>query len=140
MVRTLFNLLPYACLLVATSASAGDLQVDLQDVFTHTGTLHVAVVDGPAGWNNQAKPVQARSLKAEADKVHLVFKNLPAGDYAVLVTHDQNDNGKLDTNMLGIPVEGYGFSNNPQLMRKPTFEEARVHVPAEGSTISVILR
>ena len=141
MTRSLLNCLPYACLLLATtSASAGDLQIDLTDIRTHTGTLHMAVVDGPAGWSNQAKPVQAQSIKAEADQAHFVFKDLPAGDYAVLVTHDENGNGKLDTNMLGVPVEGYGFSNNRELMRKPTFEEARVHVPAEGSTITIILR
>jgi len=35
----------------------------------------------------------------------------------------ENDNSKLDSNIIGIPLEGYGFSNNPQVMRKPTFEK-----------------
>lgn len=140
MVRTLMNCLPYACLLVAASASAGDLQVNLQDIRVQTGTLHMSVVDGPDGWNQKAKPVQAQSAKVTGETAHFAFKDLPAGDYAVMVTQDENDNGKLDTNMLGVPVEGYGFSNNPQVMRKPTWEEARVHVPAEGSTITIILR
>jgi uncharacterized protein (DUF2141 family) len=138
--RTLLNCLPYACLLLATSASAGDLQVNLHDIRTHAGTLHMAVVDGPEGWDSKAKPVQAQSAKATEDDARFVFKNLPAGDYAVLVTHDENDNGKLDSNMLGIPVEGYGFSNNPQVMRKPTFEEARFHVPANGTSVDITLR
>ncbi|WP_282295392.1 MULTISPECIES: DUF2141 domain-containing protein [unclassified Stenotrophomonas] len=140
MIRSLMNCLPYACLLVAASANAGDLQVNLQDIRVQTGTLHMSVVDGPDGWNQKAKPVQAQSAKVTGDTAHFDFKNLPAGDYAVMVTQDENDNGKLDTNMLGVPVEGYGFSNNPQVMRKPTWEEARVHVPAEGSTITIILR
>ncbi len=138
--RSLLNCLPYACLLMATSASAGDLQVNLHDIRTHTGTLNMAVVDGPAGWDSKTKPVQAQSAKATGDEARFVFKNLPAGDYAVLVTHDENDNGKLDTNLLGIPVEGYGFSNNPQVMRKPTFEEARFTVPANGASIDITLR
>lgn len=140
MIRSLMTCLPYACLLVAASASAGNLQVNLEGIRTQTGTLHMSVVDGPAGWNQQAKPVQAQSAKASASTAHFDFKDLPAGDYAVMVTHDENDNGKLDTNMMGIPLEGYGFSNNPQVMRKPTYEEARVHVPAEGSTITINLR
>jgi len=40
------------------------------------------------------------------------IKNLKAGKYAVRYFHDENINGNLDTNLVGIPTEGYGFSNN----------------------------
>ena len=40
--------------------------------------------------------------------------------------HDENDNNQLDTNFLGIPSEGYGFSNNPNVMRRAHFDEARL--------------
>ena len=40
------------------------------------------------------------------------FESIPAGTYAVSVFHDENSNGKLDTNFLGIPREGVGASNN----------------------------
>ena len=140
MIRSLMNCLPYACLLVAASASAGDLQVNLEGIRVQSGTLKMSVVDGPEGWNQKAKPVQAQAAKVTGETAHFAFKDLPAGDYAVMVIQDENDNGKFDTNALGIPLEGYGFSSNLQLMRKPTFEEARVHVPAEGSTITITLR
>ncbi|MCS4236881.1 DUF2141 domain-containing protein [Stenotrophomonas sp. BIGb0135] len=140
MIRNALFCLPFAGLLLAASASAGDLQVDLHGIRVHTGTVRLAVVDGTAGWDGKAAPVQAQRLAPSTDDAHVVFKNLPAGDYAVLVTHDENDNGTLDTNIVGIPVEGYGFSNNPQVQRKPTFDEARVHVPADGAAISIALR
>ena len=57
----------------------------------------------------------------------------------MLLTHDENDNGKLDTNLVGMPVEGYGFSNNPQVMRKQTFDEASVDVPAAGTLLPVAM-
>ena len=41
---------------------------------------------------------------------------------------------------MGMPTEGYGFSNNPAEMRKPTFEEARFELEAAGSAITVHLR
>jgi len=48
------------------------------------------------------------------------------GDYAVAVFHDRNANSKLDT-LIGIPREGYGFSNNPGFMaRAPKFEESAI--------------
>ncbi len=57
----------------------------------------------------------------------------------MLLTHDENDNGKLDTNLVGMPVEGYGFSNNPQVMRKPTFDE-RASTYRAGTAIDITLR
>ena len=54
--------------------------------------------------------------------------------------HDENDNGKLDTNFMGIPVEGYGFSNNPQVMRRAFFSEAKFDVTGAPTAIVVRLR
>jgi uncharacterized protein (DUF2141 family) len=65
---------------------------------------------------------------------------VPAGSYAVVVFHDENDNGKIDRSVLGIPREDYGFSNNPKLLlRKPTFDEARFAVDAQDATIAIRL-
>jgi uncharacterized protein (DUF2141 family) len=52
--------------------------------------------------------IEAKSLTAQ-----VVFDKLPQGEYAVSLIHDENMNGKLDYNFFGMPVEGYGFSNNP---------------------------
>lgn len=41
-----------------------------------------------------------------------VFSHLPAGNYAIAILHDENDDLKMNTNFFGIPKEGYGFSNN----------------------------
>ena len=53
--------------------------------------------------------------------------------------HDENDNNKLDANFLGIPFEGYGFSNNPNVMRRATFDEARFQLKTDA-TITIRLR
>lgn len=53
------------------------------------------------------------------------FANIPPGKYAMVVIHDENMNGKLDTNWLGVPNEGYGFSNNAKaLLSAPSFSDA----------------
>ena len=82
----------------------------------------------------------AQSAAPTGTRARFEFKDLPPGDYAVMVMHDENGNGKLDSNMIGMPVEGYGFSNNPNVMRKPTFEEARFTLPQAGATIGISLR
>jgi uncharacterized protein (DUF2141 family) len=49
----------------------------------------------------------------------------PAGSYAPVVLHDENMNGKLDTNWLGVPKEGYGFSNDARAsVGAPSFDDA----------------
>lgn len=50
--------------------------------------------------------------------------NIQKGTYAISIFHDENNNGKLDTNFFGVPKEGFGFSNNPKVnFSKPTFKE-----------------
>ncbi|MDR0536593.1 MAG: DUF2141 domain-containing protein [Tannerellaceae bacterium] len=50
----------------------------------------------------------------------IAFNDLPQGQYAVSVYQDSNGNGQLDKNILGIPKEKYGFSNNSD---RPDFEK-----------------
>ena len=123
----------------APPAQAGELTVSITNVRTDKGTLMVSVTNTEAGWNNQEKPVAATKLAATG-KDAVVHFTLPAGSYAVQVMHDENDNGKLDTNFMGIPAEGYGFSNNPQVMRKANFSEAKFDIGDAASSIVINLR
>jgi uncharacterized protein (DUF2141 family) len=50
--------------------------------------------------------------------------DVEAGEYAIAIFQDENRNGELDSNFIGIPKEPYGFSNNLEKMRPPSFEEA----------------
>ena len=99
----------------------------------------LSLVDSDAAWSNKAKPVAVKKAAAEKGEMRFTFSDLPAGVYAVQVMHDENDNNQLDANFLGIPSEGYGFSNNPQVMRRATFEEARFAFKADA-TITIRLR
>ncbi len=137
---SLLALLALLALAALPATHAADLAIDLREVRAQTGQLHVALVDSAAAWDDKAAPVRAVGVTPSGTPAHLVFRDLPAGDYAVKVMHDENGNGKLDTNMLGMPLEGYGFSNDPKVMRKPTFEEARFALPAEGAAIAITLR
>jgi uncharacterized protein (DUF2141 family) len=54
-----------------------------------------------------------------------VFTGVPAGKYAIVVYHDENANGHFDQNAFGMPMEGYGFSNNAApLFDAPNFAAA----------------
>jgi len=128
-----------AMCVLANAVHAAELVVTITDIRAAQGSLMLKLVDSDAAWNSQAKPVAARKVAAEKGEMQFRFSDLPEGVYAVQVMHDENDNDKLDTNFLGIPSEGYGFSNNPQVMRRATFEEARFELKADA-TITIRLR
>jgi len=59
------------------------------------------------------------------DSALCVFVDVPAGKYAIVVYHDENHNGHFDQNAFGMPMEGYGFSNNAApLFDAPNFAAA----------------
>ncbi len=138
--RRLSRLVAVVSLLSAAAASAADLTVRIDGVRNQVGQLMLSLVDSSAGWENQVKPVAGRQVAADAKTIELVFSDLVAGDYALMVFHDENDNGKLDSNLIGMPVEGYGFSNNPQVMRKPTWDESRFTLAEDGQVVVIDLR
>lgn len=137
-----FRVVPFALIAALSSAGvfAGDLTVKLHGIRAQTGLIKVAVVDSQQAWDGKAAPVQADGAPARAEEASFTFKDLKPGSYAVMITHDENGNGKLDTNIMGIPLEGYGFSNNPQVMRKPTWDEARFTVADSDVVIDIDLR
>lgn len=64
-----------------------------------------------------------------------------AGDYAISVFHDENGDGILNRTLIGLPEEGFGFSNDaPVRLGPPSFSAARVAVPAGSSATAIRLR
>jgi uncharacterized protein (DUF2141 family) len=64
--------------------------------------------------------------KIQDTKARCDFVDVPPGTYALAVIHDENMDGKLGTNWMGVPTEGYGFSSDAQAsMSAPSFEAAR---------------
>jgi uncharacterized protein (DUF2141 family) len=85
-----------------------------------------------------------RTLRTGIDPQTLIaqvtLKNLPRGVYAVSVFHDENMNGRLDKNVLGIPKEGYGASNNPRKsMGPPKFAEAKFQLDQPEKVLEIKL-
>lgn len=135
-----FALAVAVSLAAAGPAAAADLTVELHGIRAQTGVVKIAVVDSQDAWDGKAAPLQGRGAPPRGESASFTFKDLKPGSYAVMITHDENDNGKLDTNVMGMPLEGYGFSNNPRVSRKPTWDEARFSVIDSDVAIDVELR
>lgn len=129
-----------ASLASVAAVHAAALEVEITQIRSRDGQLLVAVHASAEGWDGKIAPTAVRRLTPSGDSAVLHFEGLAPGSYAVQVMHDQNGNGRLDSNFLGRPIEGYGYSNNPQVMRKATFDEARVDVGEGDTRIQLRLR
>lgn len=68
----------------------------------------------------------------------VVFPNLPYGSYAAAFLHDENNNIKMDFNFIGIPKEGFGFSNNAKgMLGPPPFKKAVVYLNANEKKVNI---
>ncbi|MGZ8876304.1 MAG: DUF2141 domain-containing protein [Halobacteriota archaeon] len=83
----------------------------------------------------------AVALRATAAmRSSVVITNLDPGQYAITPFHDENGNGKLDRNALGVPTEPYGFSNNVQsFFGPPAFKKAVMQVSADDEAVRIFL-
>jgi uncharacterized protein (DUF2141 family) len=87
------------------------------------GSLYVGRVDANAGTTSAC-----------------IFVPAP-GVYALALYHDENANQKFDRTGIGLPAEGYGFSNNPAtLAGLPSFRSVRLNVPRSGLTTRITMK
>jgi uncharacterized protein (DUF2141 family) len=123
-----------AALLAPLAASAVNLQVVVADGPATPAVLYVALFDSAEAYV-AGKSVAAQTLPVQDRGAQVAFLGLPPGDYALKVFADENGNGKLDTNLMGIPTERYGFSKDARgNMSAPGFEAASIRIEADLNT------
>ena len=134
-----------ACLLAGAleampgSAAALDLTLEVTNPKLMGGTLYTALYHSADGWMSTARALRTQKTGVQADKTVVQYRDLPPGRYALSIYHDENDNGRLDTNVLGIPRERTGFSSNARgRMGPPSFDDAAVKLE-QDTTLTVKL-
>ena len=102
------------------------IKIIIPNVKTDKGDLLIAIFNQATGFPEDASVAfQTAKLKAQKGKQVFVLDQLAHGRYAIAIFHDENGDGKMNKNMLGIPKEGYGVSNNVKnLMSAPAFKDA----------------
>lgn len=76
-----------------------------------------------------------KKLNAKSHNPVVMFSDVPSGNYAVSVFHDEKDTGKMETNFLGFPKSGIGVSGT--FSKPPTFSSAQIQIPVVGNSIDV---
>ncbi|MDH5748213.1 MAG: DUF2141 domain-containing protein [Rhodospirillales bacterium] len=120
--------------------AAAELRVEVTGLRSPSGVVRMALFANPEDFPDNDKKIASKDVKVNGLSTRAVFKNLSAGNYAVAVFHDENENNIFDRGFLGIPLEGYGFSNNARvILSPPEFAAAAVSLTEGRSDISVTI-
>lgn len=116
------------------------LVVQVNGFANQSGQVCASLFANSQGFPNNRQKVVQRQCTKIAVPTTITFKNLKAGSYAVAVIHDRNNDGTLNRNNLGMPLEGYGFSRNPKTeTAPPKFQDAVVFVAGASTNVQVQL-
>ena len=112
------------------------IRIDVNALRSDRGQVVCALFSSAADFPKKADKALAHVKSTISDR-HATcdFNNVPPGTYAISAFHDENSNGKLDTNFLGIPREGVGASNNAKGHFGPPKFAAAAFQYSEGITI-----
>lgn len=126
----LFAVLMFAnlpAMVSAQSSSCPGIHINILDIRNSKGTVACALFESSAGFPKEylrhATGMMAKEIRDTKARCH--FVGIQPGTYALVVIHDENRDGKLNTNWLGVPTEGYGFSSDAKAtLSAPSFSAA----------------
>jgi len=117
------------------------LSVRVNELNNDKGRVAVALFASPDDFPDQERALAGQLTRIKGGKASVTFQNLLPGRYAVAVLHDENENSKMDFNFLGMPLEGYGFSNDASApFGPPSFGAAAFRLGPRPSFVSVKAR
>ena len=126
--------------LLAAHSWAGDLTVTVDGITPGQGEVRIALFDNANGFPASV-PRSGQTAPAAKPALVFVFKDLAPGRYALSAFQDKNSNQRLDANMMGMPTEPYGFSNDVHgSFGPPKFDDAAFKVDAAPHAITVHLK
>ncbi|SHM70319.1 DUF2141 domain-containing protein [Polaribacter sp. KT 15] len=134
--KTLVSFLVIAMLTLTNDLIAQNktITATVVNVTSDSGKVGFALYDKS---NFRLKPIKASASKIIDGKSVVVFKDVIAGDYAIICYHDRNDNDKMDFRSNGMPLEDYGASNNIMSFGPPNFEDSKFTVSDKDVSLEI---
>jgi uncharacterized protein (DUF2141 family) len=124
---------------IAAVTTGTTLTLTIEGVRSDKGKIYASLIKADAAASVARKAGGARGTPIVGTTT-LTFEGLAPGDYAVQLFHDENDNGTMDSNLFGIPSEGYAFSNRARAsFGPPKFADMKFTVTAAPATTAAVM-
>lgn len=106
-----------------------NLKVNISNIKSPNGLIEIGLFNSEKGFLKEGGQFLKKKVKVIGNSAQYTFNNLPKAEYSLAIFHDKNQNNKCDTNFLGIPTEGYGFSNNfKPTISAPKFSQTKFNL------------
>lgn len=118
------------------------IHVDVPNIANNKGGVACALFSAEEGFPHQFMRFAERIVmtKVRGEEAGCDFVDVKPGTYALAVIHDENLNGELDTNALGAPSEGYGFSSGAEaVLSAPSFSDADFRYGGQRMDLTITL-
>lgn len=116
----------------------GELRLAIVGLTSNDGVVSVGLYDTEEDYSAISNSFRKAKLPIVDRRCQWVVQDLPYGDYAVMLYHDENGNHELDTNVLRLPSEPYGFSNNARpRLSLPPYEKTKFMVQAKTTALEI---
>lgn len=114
----------------------GAIELVISEPSSDVGVIQILIFDQDKGWPESLDDAwKMLTLPIENGIAKKTITNVPAGNYAITVFHDHDQDGQIRKNKVGYPLDGFGFSNNPSLIFGiPSFSKCSKKVSAGKST------
>ncbi|MFK7830184.1 MAG: DUF2141 domain-containing protein [Congregibacter sp.] len=120
-------------LIVSMPIVAQDLTLAITQIREARGVVYWSVYDSDKNFEAGESALASGGSRAAGDSLRITLHDLSPGNYAAKIYHDANENGDLDRNLIGLPTESYGFSNNAGSRGPASFEDAKIVL--DGNTV-----
>ena len=125
----------------AGDKTKGKLIVKFIGLKSNIGEVKVALCNSSKNYEDHKSPFIGKDILIENKKAVIEFDELPFGEYAVKAFHDEDNNDDLNTNLLGIPIEDYGFSNDARgMFGPPDWADAKFRFGVDKQTIEIVIK
>ena len=123
----------------AAGANAQHTQITVSGIRSDKGQVIVSLFKDEASYEDE-KPFKKIPFDKKAIKNGTLVVNykLDPGTYGITLLDDENKNGEMEKNVIGIPKEGFGFSNFfMEKKKKPAFSDFKTNIKGEGDKVQI---
>jgi uncharacterized protein (DUF2141 family) len=125
MLKIITTIVFFVCSLM--SAQNVNLTVSVSGLKNDTGILKVGLYNSEGAFLKM--PYKSIPSEIKGNVATIIFEGIPKGEYAISAYQDENNNGKLDKNVMGIPSEDFACSNNAKgFMGPPKYMDAKFNI------------
>ncbi len=129
-----------ASVMASQSADAAGFVVKVTGLRSSRGYVHIALYNIPKNYPKGDAMMTKIVPASRPGGVSATFSGLAPGTYAFAIYHDENGDNDFNRGFLGIPIEGYAFSNHATVfLGPPSFKEAAVKLTGPKDKIDIVM-